>query len=108
MIYRVVFSPAAGSQLDGLYAYIAEMGGVQAAEGFVGGIHQHCLNLADFPHQGSSRKSADIPNLRTLPYKRRAVIAFTADDAAEVVTILGVFYGGRDYESYLGIETSDE
>jgi len=36
-----------------------------------------------------------------LKTKKRVVIAFTVDDHAEQVTILGVFYGGRDYESAL-------
>jgi len=37
--------------------------------------------------------------LRTIGFRRRATIAFSADD--RMVTILGVFYGGQDYEAAL-------
>ncbi len=108
MTYKVNLAPEAGQQLDDLLSYIDKNGGRQRiAEAYVGGIHQFCMNLANFPNRGKHRKSADIPNLRTLPYKGRAVIAFTVDDAAELVTILEVYYGGQDYESYLGIDTFD-
>lgn len=46
------------------------------------------------------------PGLRTVSYRKRAVVAFTADDTTETVTILGVFYGGQDCESAL--RDSDE
>jgi toxin ParE1/3/4 len=39
------------------------------------------------------------PGLRITNYKKRAVIAFAVD--AEVVSIIGVYYGGQDYESVL-------
>jgi plasmid stabilization system protein ParE len=42
------------------------------------------------------------PNLRITNYRRRAVIAFEVDEAGRRIAILGVFYGGRDYESALG------
>lgn len=106
MNYKVNFAPEAEQQLDDLLFYIAKNGGGQhIAEAYIGGIHQFCMNLANFPNRGKRRKSADIPNLRTLPYKGRAVIAFTVDEATELVNILEVYYGGQDYESYLGIDT---
>lgn len=39
------------------------------------------------------------PGLRITNYKKRAVIAFEVD--AEVVSVIGVYYGGQDYESVL-------
>ncbi len=38
-------------------------------------------------------------------YKKRAVIAFSVD--AEVISILGVFYGGQDYETVLLSDLDD-
>lgn len=35
--------------------------------------------------------------MRTIGFRRRIVIAFAVTD--ETVEILGVYYGGRDYES---------
>jgi len=37
--------------------------------------------------------------LRITHYKGRAIIAFAVDAAQ--VSILGVFYGGQDYETFL-------
>jgi toxin ParE1/3/4 len=36
------------------------------------------------------------PGLRTIGFRRRVTIAFAVE--AEVVTIIGVFYGGQDFE----------
>ncbi len=36
-----------------------------------------------------------------MSYRKRTVIAFSVDADAKYVTILGVFYGGQDYESSL-------
>jgi toxin ParE1/3/4 len=36
------------------------------------------------------------PGLRTIPFERRAVIAYRVTNAVEITNI---FYGGRDYEA---------
>lgn len=37
------------------------------------------------------------------------MIAFAVDDASMVVSILGIFYGGRDYEGELsGLDLTDQ
>lgn len=60
----------------------------------------HCEGLAVFPHRGTMRD--DIrPGLRTSSYKKRAVIATYVDDETQQITILGVFYGGQDYDTIL-------
>lgn len=40
------------------------------------------------------------------PTTRSAVIAFAVD--AELVSIIGVFYGGRDYETILQDDSEDD
>lgn len=45
------------------------------------------------------------PGLRITNYKKRAVIAFDVD--AECVSIIGVFYGGQDYETMLQDDYED-
>lgn len=47
-----------------------------------------CERLAISPHRGTAR--ADI---------RSEVIAFAVDNGVLLVSILGVFYGGQDYET---------
>lgn len=102
MSYRVVFAPAAEEQLDELYSYIAAAATPKVADDYVGRVIDRCEGLADFPITGMARD--DIrPGLRTISYRKRTVIAFAVVD--DLVLILGVFHGGRDYESALAPPT---
>lgn len=59
---------------------------------------QYCRAFSTFPHRGTRRD--DIrPGLRTVGYRRRATIAFEVTD--DTVNILGIYYGGQDYETDL-------
>lgn len=55
--------------------------------------------------QRGIRRDDIRPGLRVTNYKKRAVIAF--DVAAERVSIIGVFYGGQDYETALPFDLDD-
>ena len=95
MHYTVVFTPEAEEQLAALYHYIAAAASPEVAERYVSAIVSYCESLQTFPHRGTRRD--DIrPGLRITNYKKRAVIAFEVFD--ERVAIIGVFYGGQDYE----------
>ncbi|MBS3911929.1 MAG: type II toxin-antitoxin system RelE/ParE family toxin [Hydrogenophaga sp.] len=105
MIYRVVFSPEAQEQLAELYRYIADAASSDIAARYTEAIVSYCESLRTFPHRGTMRD--DIrPGLRITHYKKRSVIAFYVD--AETVSIIGVFYGGQDYETILQDETDDD
>lgn len=53
-----------------------------------------------------SRCRDDVrPGLRITNYRKRAVIAF--DVAGDLVSIVGVFYGGQDYETILHDDADD-
>lgn len=98
--YRVVFTPEAQEQLVAIFQYIADAGAPAAAERYTSGIVNFCERLQSFPHRGTQRN--DIrPGLRITNYRGTSVIAFAVDEAALMVTIVGVFYGGRDYENVL-------
>ncbi len=57
------------------------------------------------PLRGAQRD--DIrPGLRITNYKGRTVVAFAVD--AHLVSIIGVFYGGQDYETALQDDLDDE
>jgi toxin ParE1/3/4 len=99
--YGVVFAPEAEDDLAELYDYIAEHGSPTVAARYTEAIVEYCEGLASFAHRGTRRD--DIrPGLRITNYKRRAVIAFEVNEGSNTVAILGVYYGGRDYESALG------
>jgi toxin ParE1/3/4 len=103
MSYTVVFAPEADDQLEELYVYIAAQATPATAERYTSAIVATCESLGTFPHRGVARE--DIrPGLRITNHKGRTVIAFAVDDAAQLVSIVGVFYGGQDYTTALGTE----
>ncbi len=104
MQYHVVFAPEAQEQLAALYRYIAAAASPEIAERYTSAIVTYCASLQTFPHRGSPRD--DIrPGMRITNYKKRVVIAFDVD--AETVSIIGVFYGGQDYETVLQSELDE-
>jgi len=100
----VVYSARAQQQLTDLYLWIAEQSGFpDRAERYVSAIFDYCDELADFSFRGSARDDLR-PGLRTIGFRRHVVIAFAAQKST--VEILGVYYGGQDYESLLSVENS--
>lgn len=98
MQHTVVFTPEAEEQLAALYRYIAAVASPEIAERYTSAIVMYCEGLRTFPHRGTRRDDIRL-GLRITNYKGRAVIAF--DVNAELVSIIGVFYGGQDYETIL-------
>jgi toxin ParE1/3/4 len=104
MQYKVIFTPEAQEQAAALYRYIAVAASPETAERYTSAIVDYCESLQTFPHRGSCRD--DIrPGLRITNFKKRPVIAFEV--GAESVTIVGVFSGGRDYETVLEPDFDD-
>ena len=100
MSYRVIFAPEAVEQLAALYNHIADAASADIANRYVGGILSYCENLHIFPIRGVLREDVR-PGLRITNYKKRTVVAFEVDEQAAQVAILGLFYGGQDYEAIL-------
>ena len=95
-----IFSPEAEEQLADLYNYIADAASPDVAMRYVESIIAHCEDLSTFPLQGIARDDVR-PGLRITHYKKRAIIAFAVDEPERHVYILGIFYGGQDYETLL-------
>jgi plasmid stabilization system protein ParE len=104
MSYRVVFTPEAEEQLAELYRYIAAAASPNIAARYTDAIVGYCESLCVFPHRGTQLDDVR-PGLRVTNYKKRAVIAFDVD--AEQVSIIGVFYGGQDFENILQEDAED-
>jgi toxin ParE1/3/4 len=98
MPHRVIFSPEALTQLEALFDHIAAAAGSNIARAFTGAIVEYCEGFDVFPLRGMRRDDL-LPSLRTIGFRRRVTIAFMVEDDA--VTIIGIFYGGQDYESDL-------
>ena len=98
MIWPVIFSERAERQLDEIFRYIEGRSGTQRADNFVSGIVTYCEGFETFPERGICRDDLR-PGLRVTGYQRRVTIVFTV--TLEEVVILGVYYGGQDYEADL-------
>ena len=97
MTFEVILSPEAKAHLEDLEAYIAKAASPRIAADYIDSILQCCADLEIFPHRGTRRD--DIrPGMRTMGFRRRVTITF---EVTGQVTILGVFYGGRNIDSNL-------
>ncbi|MAU98308.1 MAG: plasmid stabilization protein [Fulvimarina sp.] len=95
----VIFSFEAMEHLDAIESYIAARSSVTTAAAFVDSIIETCEGLTQFPHRGRARDDLR-PGLRLVGFRRRVTIAFSVDPQA--ITILGVYWGGRDVDFWLG------
>lgn len=100
MSHTVRFTPQALEQLGAIEDYIAHAGSPLTAARYVDAIVAYCESLVTFAQRGIRRDDL-LPGLRITNYRHRVIIAFTVDTEAETVSIIGVFYGGRDYETAL-------
>ncbi|SKD05450.1 Plasmid stabilization system protein ParE [Burkholderia sp. CF099] len=98
MNWRVQFAPEALVQLRALEQRIADAGAPLAAERYVDSIVDLCMKLQTFAARGVARDDL-LPGLRITHFRKRTIIAYLLD--REVVSIVGVFYGGQDYETAL-------
>lgn len=103
MTYAIRFAPEARAQLDTIEEYIAMATGYPAtAMRFVDGIVAYCESFQTFPERGMRRDDV-LPGLHIIGYRRSVTVAFRVDAAAQLVSIVGVFYGGQDYEAALAM-----
>lgn len=98
MTHTVHFTPEARDQLDKLEIDISVVASPAVAARYVDSIVDHCEKLQTFPHRGTRRDDLR-PGLRTLGFRRRVTILFEIE--GDTVNILGVYYGGQDYEADL-------
>ena len=98
MIYRVMFTPEAEEQLAALYRYLEVEASPEIALDYTSAIVAHCESFRELPRRAVRRDDIRL-GLHVTHYRGRAVIAFTVE--ADLVAVLGVFYGGRDYEALL-------
>ncbi len=70
----------------------------ERADQYTDAIIDYCRRLTVFPNLGRARD--DIrPGIRTIGFKGRVLIAFVVTEG--IVTVIGIFYGGRDYVAML-------
>jgi toxin ParE1/3/4 len=94
----VRFAPRAEADLAELFDYIAAAADPETAGTYVDELITYCGSLGEFPQAGTPRDHIR-PGLRTTGFRGRVTIAFAT--VGDAVVVLGIFYGGRDYESVL-------
>ena len=98
MEYEVIFTPEANRHLAKLYEFIEGELSPETAQRFTNSIVDYCNGFSTFPHRGTQRD--DLRHgLRIVGFRRRGVIAIVV--RTNQVFIIGVFYGGQDYETAL-------
>lgn len=93
---RVVFSPEAEADLEAIYDFIADAAAPSVAISYMERLEAYCAGMVLASERGHRRDDVR-PGLRVVGFKRRITIAFTV--SAEAVTILRIFYAGRDWET---------
>lgn len=98
MIRRtIVFSPEARDDLLALYDWIAGEASPETAMSYIGRIERFISGFETAAERGTRRDDLR-PGLRTIGFERRLTIAFAV---GEQVTILRVFYAGREWDGDL-------
>jgi toxin ParE1/3/4 len=89
----VVFSPEARADLLCLLDWIAERAGNKVALAYINRLEAYCQGF-EFASERGHRRDDIRPGLRVVGFERRVAITFTVDPLE--VTILRLYYGGRD------------
>ncbi len=99
--YEVYLMPDAITDLAGIYEYIADKSGLpEVAWAYTQKLRDKCLGLGLAPIRGQKRDDLR-QNLRVVPIDKNAIAAFEVNEEEATVTILNIFYGGRDYDTII-------
>lgn len=98
MSRSLAFAEEAERHLLEIEQYIAGQGPIERASAYVNRILDNLSVLTVFPTIGSKRDDVR-PGLHTFGIEKRVTVAYSFD--ADRVYILGVYYGGREWESSL-------
>ena len=104
--YRVVYSPEARDDLKEIYTYIAvELQAPETAEGQVNRIRKEIRSLDFMP---SRYAVVDWEPWRSMGMHRvpvdNFVVYYAVNDDSRTVTVIRIFYGGRDVENIINTE----
>lgn len=98
--HKVTYREEAIADILDIYRWVYEVSlDPVTAQRFTARLTAACERIGDAPFGGRPRDDL-FPGLRTVPFEKRAVIAYLVGDGA--VDITNVFYGGRYYEALFG------
>lgn len=95
--YKVQYREEASADILDIYRWVYESSlDPVTAQRFTQRLLDTCERIGDAPLGGRPRDDL-YPDLRTVPFEKKAVIAYLVGE--DIVHITNVFYGGREYES---------
>lgn len=102
MTGRILLTPEAERQLNEIDEWITTAASADVARRFVLAVLDHIDGIVTFPFAGRARDDVR-QGMRTTTLKKRTVIAYVVgDDSGDrLITVLGVFHGGQDWEHAL-------
>lgn len=98
MTFRIRLHPSVADDLTAIMDLIAAYAGPAAALRRLAEVEETLATLALTPHKGTLRDEI-APGLRAIPAGRKAVIAFTVDDAQGEVLVHAIGFAGSDWMS---------
>ncbi len=105
--YKVVYSPAALADLDAIYSYIAfKLMAHTTAQNQVTRIRKEIRSLDTFPgrYVNVQWEPWSSIGMHKLPVDK-FVVYYLVDSEAMLVTIVRIFYGGRNVKGIITAET---
>lgn len=97
-VYEVTVDRTVYVKLAHQRGYIVQQAGESVADRYIARLVDYFRGLATFPERGHSRPDI-LPGLHIIGFGRSANIAIVVESAA--VSVVGVYFGGEDYESAL-------
>jgi toxin ParE1/3/4 len=91
----VDYAPEADQDFEWIYDAIARASGPATAFDYVQRLRAFCERL-EYAGERGGRRDDIRDGLRIVGFERRVTVAFSVDESR--VTILRLFYGGRDWE----------
>ena len=102
--YDVYLTPEAIKDPTDIYEYITEESNLpEVAWAYIEKLRLKCHSLKTAPLIGQKRYDL-CKNLRIIPIDNSAVAAFEVNEEKQIVIILSIFYGGREYETMMSSE----
>ena len=97
--HRIIWSPEAIADLDGIWDYYEEIAGAQTAENVTKDIYRRCAILAEHPLSGRDRHSlrSGLQSLATAPF-----VIFYKIQSGSSSEIVRVLDGRRDIDAEFG------
>ena len=100
--YSVIYSPEAKDDLREIYSYIAyDLQAPETAEGQVNRIRKEIRSLDFMP---SRYAVVDWEPWKSMVPVDNFVVYYAVNDGSRTVTVIRIFYGGRDVEGIVQVE----